>query len=166
MVFALVALATVLASLFAGPAQTASASTGLRSIICGGVKHGSGWETYFDGGYVGDGCGAQIDYVRTPTSVGTYSEYDFGYTDGRTYTLQAWIPWTRADAVMDFWVEVDCAGGYETGYQINENAYSAVWVTITKISPQPGCHVEVFGSTDMLVSSGWFMGLDAIRALT
>ena len=52
-----------------GPAvQPVATTSGLSSIICGGVKHGTGWKTYPTGGYVGQGCGAGIDYVTTPTS--------------------------------------------------------------------------------------------------
>ena len=72
--------------------------TGLARIVCGGVKVGSGWQTWPTGGYVGEGCGAGIDFIATPTS--SVSFYDFGVTAGASYTFQAWIPTTLTDTTL------------------------------------------------------------------
>lgn len=129
----------------------------LKSIVCGGTKFGSGWQTFPTGGYVGEGCGAGIDFISTPTK--STSWYDFGIADGNTYHFQVWIPTTHATAHMDYTMFI-CGGAFldRDYHQDQLNG----WQDYVTVAPGAGCDVQ-FEAWSGTTSSA-FMGLDAIRS--
>jgi hypothetical protein len=149
-----VALALASAVISAAPAS----ASGLASIVCGGVKHGSGWLTYPGGGYTGEGCGAGIDYIRTPTS--GYSNYHFGTSNGAAHNFQAWIPSAHSTAQVTFKLYV-CGSLWSSPVTIDE-APTSGWWTIFVFYGSSGCDVTITA----LSPSGYAadLGLDAIRS--
>jgi hypothetical protein len=144
-----------------GPSRGGRASlapAALSAIVCGGSKSGSGWATYSTGGYVGQGCGAGIDYHATPTG-GATSTYNLGTADGGTHYFDAWIPTAYATANMDFSLYV--CGSEVLDATVDESAFSG-WLTLYGISGYAGCPVTITAWSGM-VSSGRYVGLDAIR---
>lgn len=148
-------LATTLAVTVAGatPAQAAS----FASIVCGGVKHGSGWLTYPGGGYQGEGCGSGIDYIRTPTS--GYSNYHFGNTTGSVHNYQAYIPSAHSTAQVKFQLYV--CGTVRSTVVIDE-APTSGWWTIFVWNGDAGCDITITASSPSGYAAD--LGLDAIRS--
>jgi hypothetical protein len=137
----------------------------LQSIVCGGEKFGADWHTFPDGGYYyGYPCAPGIDWVQTPTSATSW--YHFGQTDGGAHLFQAWIPVNiYANAKMDF--DVYICGVWAQRSTIDEYAvnYNPPWVNLFTITGRTGCYIDIKARTGM-VSSGYKMGLDAVRILT
>lgn len=147
-------------------AHSVQPSLALASIQCGGTKYGSGWQTYPTGGYVGEGCGAGIDYIATPTS--GESVYDFGITEGSSYTFQAWIPPTHATAPMNYSLyacgtELLDPSGNSLGF-VNQANISAAWDTLYTLSGFSGCDIEVIAWSGAV--HNFQLGLDAVRSHT
>ncbi|WP_225847717.1 hypothetical protein [Streptomyces sp. HPF1205] len=144
-----------------GPSHGGRASVtpaALSAIVCGGSKYGSGWATYGTGGYVGQGCGAGIDYHATPTG-GATSTYNLGTTDGGTHYFDAWIPTVYATANMDFSLYV--CGSEVLDATVNEANFSG-WLRLYGVSGYAGCSITITAWSGM-ASSGAYVGLDAIR---
>jgi|ERR1051326_3185378 hypothetical protein len=143
------------------------ASAATTNTVCGGVKHGTGWQTHAAGGWTGNGCGAGIDYHSANAGSGVNSYYYFPRLAGGVYTVgfYAYIPiykdyanaWTHFTAYCDstFWAD----------WNINENSLSG-WVHLYANNfvvaiGSNGCQPKLVAYSN--TAGGTNMGLDATQ---
>jgi hypothetical protein len=159
----------------AGHTPARAGTTGFKSIVCGGGKVGSGWQTFYTGGITtGEGgCGPGIDHIpaRTVLSETVQSVYDFGPSDGAFHHYQAWIPSFYATAWAGFHVEANNTAtrggcpGYIGGGLVNESPVSG-WQNLFAFGGYAGCDIVIIAYPPVTYANayGGELGLDAIRS--
>jgi hypothetical protein len=168
------ALAGIALTLFGQGA--ANADTGFKSIVCGGEKymfHDDGsWQTNASGGYIGEGCGAGIDWIDANHKAG--SDYYFGVTDGSDHQFEAWIPTVYATAHVSFdlvaytpdgWTSAACPGFEDplATRTIDEAPVSGFQKLFT-LAGAAGCQLVIHAQVNDSYDLNGTVGLDAISS--
>jgi hypothetical protein len=128
---------------------------------------GSNWSTYPNGGY----CQDEVVYKVTPTGGpnGATATWTFNNLSlNGNYRIDAWIPWYRATARMDWDTEVKnctilgCEFIFVSLPGFDENIWSS-WYPIAWFAKNAtGVMVEVKAWSGM-VTPNYYLGVDAIR---